>query len=436
MKLPLSSNTALIHLYDLWLEASESKELSAALLLDLTAAFDVVDHGILLKKLHAYHFAEDSVSWFSSYLSGRVQQVQVESKVGKPEILGDFGVPQGSILGPLVFLIFNNDFPASSIEGSSVLFADDDTDNTSDKNPDELQNKIQREAIRSTSWVKDNRMACAGDKTKLLIIGTKQLRSSKLYENNEERKLKINVDGNEVEATHSEKLLGLVVNSEMTWKDYLHGEKWRTKENFPGLLTQLSQRVGMLKRLVKVVPKARFNMLSQGIFNSKVLYCLQVFSNVWGFGYDDTSRRNFGFTLEDSRKLQVLQNKVCRLKTGLAYHVPTENLLKASKDLSIHQLTAYHTLVTVHKVKVNGKPEYINSRMKFNTVEKNSVTPRRQVNKIHVRQKNTLSRAGFIYRGSLLWNQLPEGLRIQSNTAKFKKEAKKWVEVNVRVKPG
>ena len=248
--------------------------------------------------------------------------------------------------------------------------------------------------------------------------------------------LKVYVDGNEVEATHSEKLLGLVVNSEMTWKDYLYGEKWRTKDNFPGLLTQLSQRVGMLKRLVKVVPRARFNMLSHGIFNSKVLYCLQVFSNVWGFGYDDTLRRNFGFSLEDLRRLQVLQNKVCRLKTGLAYHVPTVNLLKVSKDLSIHQLTAYHTLVTVHKVKVNSKPKYINERMKFNTAEKNTVTPRRQVNKIHVKQKNTLSRAGFVYRGGLLWNQLPEGLRIQTNTAKFKTEAKKWVEVNVPVKPG
>ena len=100
-----STATALIHLYDLWLEASENKELSAALLVDLTAAFDVVDHEILLKKLEAYKFSEDSISWFSSYLSERVQLVQVESKVSDPEVLGDFAVPQGSILGPLVFLM-------------------------------------------------------------------------------------------------------------------------------------------------------------------------------------------------------------------------------------------------------------------------------------------------------------------------------------------
>ena len=92
------------------------------------------------------------------------------------------------------------------------------------------------------------------------------------------RKLNIKVDGNDIEDTHSEKLLGLIVNNEMTWKDYL--EKLRTKDNFQGLLPQLSQRVGLLKRLVKIVPRKKFNMLSNGIFNSKLLYCLQVFSNV------------------------------------------------------------------------------------------------------------------------------------------------------------
>ena len=431
-----STATALIQLYDLWLEASEDKELSAALLLDLTAAFDVVDHEILLKKLEAYQFSDNSVSWFSSYLSERVQLVQVESKVGLPEDLGRFGVPQGSILGPLIFIIFNNDFPASSVEGTSVLFADDDTDNASDKEPEELQRKIQREANRSTSWVQDNRMACAGDKTKLLVIGTRKMRRSKLSDGNEEILLKVTVDGNEVHATHSEKLLGLIVNSEMTWKDYLYGEKWRNKDNFKGLLPQLSQRVGMLKRLVRIVPKKKFQTLSQGIFNSKLLYCLQVFSNVWGFGFDDTTRRNVGFTKEDIRRLQVLQNKVCRLKTGLPNYIPTKTLLTVSKDLSVHQLSAYHTLLTVHKVKKNCKPKYIYNRLRTIQQDEDAVTARRQVNKVYVDQRNTLSRAGFMYRGGLLWNQLSDIQRREMNTVEFKRQARKWVELNVSVKPG
>ena len=152
-------------------------------------AFDIVDHRIFLRKLESYGFSVNSIKWFSSYLTSRQQTVQVETKFSEPEALGDYGVPQGSILGPLIFIIFSNDFPASSVEGEAVLYADDDTENVRDSDPTELENKIQREANRATEWVFDNKMVCAGDKTKLLVIGTSQLRKSKLA-NRPELKLK------------------------------------------------------------------------------------------------------------------------------------------------------------------------------------------------------------------------------------------------------
>ena len=91
---------------DLWLSAAEDQELSATLLLDLSAAFDLVDHSILLRKLKLYNLSEKSVDLIKSYLSGRKQVVQVETKLSDPMDIDDNAVPQGSILGSLLFLIF------------------------------------------------------------------------------------------------------------------------------------------------------------------------------------------------------------------------------------------------------------------------------------------------------------------------------------------
>ena len=284
-----STATALIQLVDMWLESAEKTELSASLLLDQSAAYDLVDHSILLQKLKVYNFHEDSIQWFQSYLSQRSQIVQVESKQSASLDLEDHAVPQGSILGGLIFMIFSNDFPACREVGESVMFVDDDTDVAHDSDPGLLEQKIQVEADHSSNWLKDNRMCVAGEKSKLLIIGTKSLRDMRLTD-----PIAIMVDGKEVIETESEKLLGVIIGNSLTWKAHLYGETWRENaENAPGLIPQLSQRVGILRRLSKFVSRERLKLFSHGIFYSKLNYCLPVFGNVFGLDrYRDTTTRS------------------------------------------------------------------------------------------------------------------------------------------------
>ena len=99
-----STATAIAQLYDIFIRGAENKELTAALLLDLSAAFDVVDHQILLHKLRLYNFSPNTISWIKSYLEDRRQIVTVESRLSDPKSVGEHGVPQGSLLGPILFL--------------------------------------------------------------------------------------------------------------------------------------------------------------------------------------------------------------------------------------------------------------------------------------------------------------------------------------------
>ena len=262
-------------------------------------------------------------------------------------------------------------------------------------------------------------MVCAGNKTKLLVIGTEGLRKSRF----QDQKMQINVCGTSVQDTESERLIGLVLNNNLTWKDYLYGES-----NTKGLISQLSKRVGLLSKIAPLMPIRRFNQVCSGLFYSKLIYCIQVFGTVWDVKSHDVScRRSPAFTREDNRKLQVIQNKVLRLKTGLPYDTPTKDLIKESGDLSVQQLIAYTSLVTAQKSIVNHEPAYLADKLKCSPRNSNILLP--------PNYKLSVSRNGFFYRTVILFNNLPVDLQVRMDPKEFKRRAKAWIMENIPAKP-
>ena len=358
-----STATAIIQLFDMCLEAADTGELSALCLLDQSAAYDLLCHQTLKEKLQLYNFSDSSTNWLMSYLGGRTQMVQVESRTSSQLECEDTGVPQGSVLGGLLHIINSNDFPACHEEGEAVVYVDDDSDFVKDKEPAILNEKIQNETEKSAQWLKDNRLCVAGEKTKLLVLGTGEMRAAKLF-----NKMNISVDGKEVVESSSEKLLGVVLNNKLTWENHMYGDM-----DNQGLIPQLSKRLGMLKRLSRYMGKEKLRYFASGLFYSKLSYCLPVFGNIFSQDtYKSENRRYLSFTVKDNNNLQVLQNKLNKLLLNAENSTPTADLLQQTGSLSIHQMVAYQTAVSTYKIVKSGKPSYIAAKMKVRELNLNT----------------------------------------------------------------
>ena len=166
-----SCQTALTKIVDNWLNAINNSETVGTVFLDLTKAFDLVNHKLLIQKLAAYKFSSSTQSWFQSYLTNRSQQVNISGKLSDPQHIAA-GVPQGSVLGPLLFLIYINDLPLSIQTCILDLFADDATLSCSDPSILNLTNCLNEDLKNFQDWCIRNDMVVNVPKTKAMFIAS------------------------------------------------------------------------------------------------------------------------------------------------------------------------------------------------------------------------------------------------------------------------
>ena len=269
-------------------------------------------------------------------------------------------------------------------------------------------------------------MVVSGEKTDLLVVGTAANRRNKVGD----RCLSIVVDNKVVTESTHKKLLGVILNNSLSWKQHVES-----------LISQLSQRAGLLQKLSYSSSKKKLKMFAAGIFYSKLEYCLPLFINTWGQDpYCETDEKSVTLSKDQVRKLQVLQNKVCRLLISRKdqekcrvkkQDIPTVELLRMVDVLSIHQLGAFSTLVFAKKIIMTGKPLCLANQF----VESNVMNTRIKTYVTLPKVSLSASREGFIYRAAKLINKLPESVWKESSVRLFKKKLYEWVKMNISVKP-
>ena len=360
---------------------------SAALLTDLSKAFDCLPHDLLIAKLHAYGIEEVSLNFIFSYLKNRKQRVRINNTYSKwMDIL--FGVPQGSILGPLLFNIFLCDLFLFVQDIHVASYADDNTPLSTGPKVQNVLAELENVAEILLKWFKDNQMKANPDKYHLLV-------------NNCKESCQIKIGNEKITSSKCEKLLGVKIDHELNFNEHV-----------TSLCKKASQKLNALSRLASSMTFDQRKLIFNSFIISNFSYC----PIVWMF---------------HSRKLNERINHIHERALRIVYRDFTssfQELLVKDNSVTIHQKNLQKLVTEIFKVKKNLAPALMNDVFEF--IEK----PYHLRENEHVKAERIhttrygLETPSFI--GPKLWKLVPQELKSLETLEEFKVKIKNWVPEN------
>ena len=233
-------------------------QVSLLLLLDFSKAFDMVEHNILLRKLSHYGIRGNTYNWMKSYLSNRKQYVSTNGENSSLTQI-KYGVPQGSILGPLLFIIYINDIPNICKIAKFILYADDANIIITGKDEIEVWEELQKINTALVNWVNSNGLALNLKKTKYMIFTRKREVNLSLY---------VVINKTKIERKNEARFLGVIVDEKLNWTKHIQAIK-----------SKMSKYVGIMYKIKHSIPLQARLLIYHSLVQSHLNFC----SSVWGF---------------------------------------------------------------------------------------------------------------------------------------------------------